>query len=283
MSVTPDIVDRSNARSSQRAVGLSGRELLVNLTLLLIAAIIVQMVYATVIRPRAESIIANVVANKTSTDRSDLRSVYVILHEYEPETVVILTLWSLAIIAQHGLAVARSRRLFDKTYINVDESHVVLPEDARAYGRPLEKLSTQEQEELLPRTLMVALNRFGATRSIQDTADAINDECQFEASRLDAQLSMIRFTVWAIPAVGFVGTVRGIGRALQDAQSALHGDISGVTLGLGVAFNSTLVALILCILVMFCLHQLQQAQDRLIINTRNYVTRRLLRNMRVFS
>ncbi len=54
-----------------------------------------------------------------------------------------------------------------------------------------------------------------------------------------------------------------------------------MTLGLGVAFNATLVALILCIVVMFCLHQLQQVQDRLILNTRNYVTRRLLRQMRV--
>ena len=264
------------------SVSFSGRELFFNLALLLVAAILVQMVYATAIRPRADVIIKQL-TDSESPERADLRSIYVILHEYEPETVVILTLWSLAIIAQQAMAVGRNRRLLEKAYVNVDESHVVLPEDARAYGRPIEKLPPEEQEMLLPRTLMVALNRFGATRSIQDTADAINDECEFEAARLDAQLSMIRFTVWAIPAVGFVGTVRGIGRALQDAQSALHGDISGVTLGLGVAFNATLVALILCILVMFFLHQLQQAQDRLILNTRNYVTRRLLRHMRVFA
>ena len=270
-------------RTPRPAANASGRELFVNLALLLVAAIIVQMVYATVIRPRAEVIIEQVSASQQTAERANLRSIYVILHEYEPETVVILTLWALVIIGRRGVDVARNRKLLDKSYISVDESRVVLPEDTRAHGRPLERLPPDEQEMLLPRLLSVALNRFGATRSIQDAAEAINDESEFESSRLDAQLSMVKFTAWAIPAIGFVGTVRGIGRALQDAQTALHGDISGVTLGLGVAFNSTLVALILSILVMFCLHQLQQVQDRLILDTRNYANRRLLRHMRVIG
>jgi biopolymer transport protein ExbB/TolQ len=157
----------------------------------------------------------------------------------------------------------------------------VLPEDARAYGRPIEQLDKEEQQSLFPRTLMMALNRFSATRSVQDTAEAVRDECELELSRLDAQLSMVRFTAWAIPAIGFVGTVRGIGVALQESQRAIQGDISGVTLGLGVTFNATLVALVLCIIVMFCLHQLQQAQDRLVLDTRTTVDRNLIRHMRV--
>jgi biopolymer transport protein ExbB/TolQ len=116
---------------------------------------------------------------------------------------------------------------------------------------------------------------------VQDAAEAVRAECENELDRLDAQLSMVRFTAWAIPAVGFVGTVRGIGRALQEAQGALRGDISGVTLGLGITFNATLTALIACIVVMFCLHQLQQAQDRLVLDARLYIDRRLIRNMRV--
>ena len=65
------------------------------------------------------------------------------------------------------------------------------------------------------------------------------------------------------------------------AQGALRGDISGVTLGLGITFNATLTALVSCIVVMFCLHQLQQAQDRLVLDARMYIDRRLIRNMRV--
>ena len=45
------------------------------------------------------------------------------------------------------------------------------------------------------------------------------------------------------PAIGFVGTVRGIGNSLQQAHKAVEGDVSGVVAGLGTSFNSTLVAL----------------------------------------
>jgi biopolymer transport protein ExbB/TolQ len=253
---------------------------------LVVAAILVQSLWATVIRPRAEAILAEpaVPASQVKAGapvRHNLRSPYVILKDYEQEIAVILGLWALALIGQQALAVARSRRLLERDYVGLPEGHVVLPDDARAYARPLEGLPREEQELLLPRALLVALNRFGATRSVQDSAEAVRAECENELDRLDAQLSMVRFTAWAIPAVGFVGTVRGIGRALQEAQGALHGDISGVTLGLGVTFNATLTALICCITVMFFLHQLQQAQDRLVLDARMYIDRRLIRNMRV--
>jgi biopolymer transport protein ExbB/TolQ len=287
-----------------------GREAVFSVAALLISAILIQTIYATVIRPRAEAILAepivpqeqvqpgspNAAAPGTSpetappttregvpaaTPTRNLRSVFVILKDYEQEVALILATWALCLIGYQASEVARNRQLLDKNYIELGEGHVVLPDDARAYGRPIESLPRDEQEMLLPRALMVALNRFGATRSVQDSAEAVRAECENELDRLDAQLSMVRFTAWAIPAVGFVGTVRGIGRALQEAQGALHGDISGVTLGLGVTFNATLTALVACIIVMFFLHQLQQAQDRLVLDARMYIDRRLIRNMRV--
>ena len=278
-----------------------GREALFSVAALLISAILIQTIYATVIRPRAAAILAEPAvapseaqagqpaqpgavapsAAPTAGPTRNLRSVFVILKDYEQEVALILALWALSLIGYQGGEVARNRRLLDKDYIDLGEGRVVLPDDARAYGRPIESLPRDEQEMLLPRALMVALNRFGATRSVQDSAEAVRAECEHELDRLDAQLSMVRFTAWAIPAVGFVGTVRGIGRALQEAQGALHGDISGVTLGLGVTFNATLTALVSCIVVMFFLHQLQQAQDRLVLDARMYIDRRLIRNMRV--
>jgi biopolymer transport protein ExbB/TolQ len=177
----------------------------------------------------------------------------------------------------------KDRKLLDRDYVRIADNQVVLPEDARVHSRPLEALPKDEQAGFLPRLLMVAYNRFGATRSVQDAAEAVRDECEFETASMDTKLSMVRFTAWAIPAVGFVGTVRGIGAALQEAQGAMGGDISGVTMGLGITFNATLTALVACIIVMFWMHQLQQYQDRLVLDSRTYVDRSLLRKMRVVS
>ena len=91
---------------------------------------------------------------------------------------------------------------------------------------------------------------------------------------------MIRYIAWAIPSIGFIGTVRGIGDALGQVYEAVEGDIAGVTASLGVAFNSTFIALLISILLMFLLHQLQLIQERLVLDTQHYCDQELLRNLR---
>ena len=126
-----------------------------------------------------------------------------------------------------------------------------------------------------------ALSRFTTTGSIPAVSDAVREQCDIEADRLDSELSMVRYISWAIPSIGFIGTVRGIGDALGQAYKAVEGDISGVTASLGVAFNSTFVALVLSIIIMFALHQLQLSQERLVLNTQRYIDRHLLRHLSV--
>ncbi len=258
-----------------------------SISALLLSVIIIHSIYTLVIRPRAEAVLnQRVTITNTSNVKQQvlqLRSVYVILKDHEQEFCIILMMWSLLLLARQAQDSRKARALLDREYVKIGEGQVVLPEDARVYSRPLESLPKAEQDRFLPRLLMVAYNRFGATRSVQDAAEAVRDECDFEVASMDTKLSMVRFTAWAIPAVGFVGTVRGIGAALQEAQGAMGGDISGVTMGLGITFNATLTALVCCIVVMFWMHQLQQFQDRLVLDSRTYVDRQLLRKLRVVN
>ena len=258
-----------------------------SISALLLSVIVMHSIWTLIIRPRAEAVLSQriTVTNSANVKAQviQLRSVYVILKDHEQELCVTLCMWSLLLLLRQAYITQKDRKLLDKDYVKIGEAQVVLPEDARVYSRPLEALPRAEQDGFLPRLLMVAYNRFGATRSVQDAAEAVRDECDFEAASMDTKLSMVRFTAWAIPAVGFVGTVRGIGAALQEAQGAMGGDISGVTMGLGITFNATLTALVSCIIVMFWMHQLQQFQDRLVLDARTYVDRQLLRKLRVVS
>jgi biopolymer transport protein ExbB/TolQ len=258
-----------------------------SISALLLSLIVMHSIWTLIIRPRAEAVLSQRTtitnSNNVKAQVIQLRSVYVILKDHEQELCVTLCMWSLLLLGRQAWLTQKDRKLLDRDYVKIGEAQVVLPEDARVYSRPLEALPREEQDGFLPRLLMVAYNRFGATRSVQDAAEAVRDECDFEAASMDTKLSMVRFTAWAIPAVGFVGTVRGIGAALQEAQGAMGGDISGVTMGLGITFNATLTALVSCIIVMFWMHQLQQYQDRLVLDSRTYVDRQLLRKLRVVS
>jgi len=249
---------------------------------LLLAVIVVHTVYVGLIRPQADAILEH---QKTLQDQGEnyapSRSLYVVLRDYEQETCFILMIWAIAIMGYKSRYIVKDRQLLQKDLINISSGMSVLPEDARELSRPLQALPEDERESLLPRALLTGLQRFGSTRNIQDVSSAIKEICESEADRLDSELAMVRYIAWAIPSIGFIGTVRGIGAALGQAHRAVEGDIAGVTASLGVAFNSTFAALVISIFVMFLMQQLQLLQERLVLDSQSYCDSKLMSFLKV--
>lgn len=249
---------------------------------LIIAIILVHTLYVMVVWPASDALLAEQRARQVAGESAELpRSIYIVLKDYEQESEIILALWAMAIMGLKLRETIEERRLLRHSLLEVTEGTSILPEDARKFARPLQALPEEQREYLPPRALLTALQRFGSTRSIQDAAAAVRDVCEVESDRLDSELSLVRYIIWAIPSIGFLGTVRGIGDALGQAQRAVEGDIVGVTVSLGVAFNSTLIALVVSMIIMFLMHQLQLLQERLVLDTQNYCDNNLIYHLQV--
>jgi len=257
-------------------------DFLYQLFALILSFILVHAVYVTIIRPNADALLEEQRREQAAGQLTEIkRSIHIVLKDYEQESCFVLALWVIAIMSLKTKTALHERKLLSLSLLDVTPGTSILPEDARTYSRTIQTLPDAEREYLLPRTLLAALQRFGSTRNIQDASTAIREICDTESDRLDSELSMVRYIIWAIPAIGFIGTVRGIGEALTQAQKAVQGDIVGVTIGLGVAFNSTLVALLLSIVIMFMMHQLQLLQERLVLDAQNYCDVNLIRHLQV--
>jgi biopolymer transport protein ExbB/TolQ len=247
---------------------------------LVVSILVVHAFYLLVVWPRSEAVLAHQAAQmQLDPAYVQERSIWVILRDYEQETEIILMLWALAVIAEKWIRLRRERRLLERELVPLSEGMKILPEDVREYSRHIQALPDPERDALLPRSFLAALHRFGATRSIADASASARGVFEGEVDRLDSELSLLRYIAWAIPAIGFIGTVRGIGDALAQAHRAMQGDLSGVTQGLGTAFNSTLVALLLSLILMFLLHHLQTDQERLVRDAESYVDEQLIRSL----
>lgn len=247
------------------------------LALLVGIAIAVQLAYSLVVLPRADAWTAaqrELVAS-TPGYRPE-RSFFVIIKDNEQKATIIIAAWATLLSFMQFGYTRQQRKLLDADLLRLPPGVVILPEDALDYTRRLEQLPGKERDFVVPRVLRAALNRFGTTRNVQDVSTTVHNTCESEMARLDSELSMLRFSVWATPALGFIGTVRGIGVALQGAELAMKGDTSAVTGGLGVSFNSTLIALTLCLMLMFLLHEIQLAQERFILDTERYADEQLV-------
>jgi biopolymer transport protein ExbB/TolQ len=257
-------------------------EFFVNVLSLIVTILIVHALYVSWITPTGDEIVAAEQARlKADPEYVPERSFFLVINAVEQEIEIIHFIWALLILGYKAVLIRRERRLLERELIHVPEGIKVLPEDAKDYARQLEALPPQDKSSLVVRALQRTLDRFSATRSIRDSAETSKAVCDSEADRLDSGLAMIRYIAWAIPAIGFIGTVRHIGDALLQAHKAVTGDITGVTSGLGIAFNATFVALMLTLILMFFLHQLQQAQEGFVHDTDHWIDQHLIRHMQV--
>ncbi len=255
-------------------------EFVFQLFALVIGAILVHAAYVAVVRPKASAVLleqkAAALADPNYASEPD---VWVILKDYEQELEIILMIWGCAIMGWKFRNLTRERQLFEAELVHIGEGESVLPEDARGHARQVEALPPESKEKLLPHLYLTALNRFRMTRGIQDVSDEVGRAAMSYGDRLDSDLALVRYIAWAIPSIGFVGTVRGIGQAMGQANRALEGDLSGVTESLGTAFNSTLVALLLSMVLMFLLYTLQQMQEKLVLDAQTRVGEKLVQNL----
>ena len=233
---------------------------------------VIHLIYVQVIRPRAEAAIeAARIAGQSAP-----REWTVILKDWEQEICLVLMIFCAIQILIRMWALASEQYLLGvDIFKEADEGSAPLAGTLDE----LEALPAEMSGTHLMGALKASLRRYRITGDVQNTSDAVQTSVEALGIRFEADNSMIRYIIWAIPSIGFVGTVRGIGQALSQADEALAGDIAGMTASLGTAFNSTLVALLASLLLMLLLHALQRAQDRRLVDIQAYCEEFLLKRI----
>lgn len=89
----------------------------------------------------------------------------------------------------------------------------------------------------------------GSAAGLDDQLRALSDA---DAMSLEGTYALLRFITWAIPILGFLGTVLGITDAISGVTpEMLEHSLSTVTDGLATAFDTTALALFLTMILMF--------------------------------
>jgi len=173
---------------------------------------------------------------------------------------------------------------------NVAQQYIKLPriglEPVSTGGQPVEDCQTliEQLDEALTRVGHSILgNRLlNALEYVRrkGSADGLDEELKYlaetDAIRLQEGNGLVRIIVWAIPIMGFLGTVIGITLALGGLSPQMLVDtpeqaMEGLLAGLSVAFDTTALALTLSILLMFCMFLTEQFESQIMamVDTRS--------------
>ncbi len=116
-----------------------------------------------------------------------------------------------------------------------------------------------------------ALEFFEVRQNVSHVSAMMTSQSAIDGSRIGGSYIMLRAFLWAIPLLGFIGTVVGLSHALSGMSFAnvedvgkIVGSINNVTSGLGTAFDATLLGLILAVLLNFPLNSLAKHEDEML-------------------
>lgn len=136
----------------------------------------------------------------------------------------------------------------------------------------LYKLPLQLRDSLMVNRIRKALELFEVRQNVPQVNAMMQSQSAIDGSRIGGSYIMLRAFLWAIPLLGFIGTVVGLSHAIgglnfgSDVQdvSKLMDSISAVTSGLGTAFDATLLGLILAVGLNFPLNSLTKHEDEML-------------------
>lgn len=140
-------------------------------------------------------------------------------------------------------------------------------EQARSLVDQLSALPGKLRQGYLPRRLREALESVCRNASADGLDADLKYLAEVDSARAQNGYALMRIIIWAIPILGFLGTVIGITLAIGHLNPKnLEASLDRVTLGLSVAFDATAVALVLSMTLMFGQFLVDRLVQRLLEN-----------------
>ena len=136
---------------------------------------------------------------------------------------------------------------------------------AKSWLESLAQLSSAQQASHLVRRLRELLTRQTQRGTSKHLADDLREISSRDADTAHDSLGLVRIIVWAIPMLGFLGTVIGITQTLggldfTDGAAA----VDRLKSGLYVAFDTTALGLVLSVVAIFVQFPVERSEQRLL-------------------
>jgi biopolymer transport protein ExbB/TolQ len=107
---------------------------------------------------------------------------------------------------------------------------------------------------------------------------------------LESSYSIIRGLIWAIPILGFIGTVLGLSKAIgnfgsvlvnSEGLETLKASLQDVTSGLSVAFDTTLIALIAALCIQLIMTAIKKKEESFLDDCKDYCHAYIISRLRL--
>ncbi len=186
--------------------------------------------------------------------------------------ITFMFLVGMASLVQKLIDILRQESLLRKGPLLESSGKIGDPESSQSFLETLKELPEVRRHDYHPsrlRNILAYVQRTGSTEGVEHEMRYLSDD---DALQAESSYGLVRMIIWAIPILGFLGTVIGIALAMGNlSPEDLEKSLPTVMAGLTIAFDTTALALALSIVLYFSQFftfrqesQLLQKVDRLV-------------------
>jgi len=211
---------------------------------------------------------------------------------YTPYVMVFFSYWAIAILVMKSSKLKLQRRALELSVVPEDTDFVLSVTTVQSVLRRLYDVSDDPRRFFVLNRILVALSNLRNLGRITDVGDILRARADHDESIVETSYNLVKSLVWAIPILGFIGTVEGLslaiggfGRVLSETQepAQLIDALKGVTGGLATAFETTLVALIAALIIQMAISMLKKQEEEFLNDCDEYCHQHIINRLRLSS
>ena len=212
---------------------------------------------------------------------------------WSQHVTVFLFFWCAGLLFQKWLNLRKQRRAMLIEALPSDMAEEITVRNLPEFHSHVMHFPKPLRNTYIVNRIRKALEYFYVRQSNPETTSMVTSLSDIDYAKANGSYSIVKLFLWAIPIMGFIGTVVGIGNAIMGfgavlGQSgggggggvdALMEPLMGVLKSLGVAFDTTLLALVYSIILAFPANSLQGDEEDLVAEVDQYCNDNLLKRL----
>lgn len=207
-----------------------------------------------------------------------------------PPFIVFFAAWALALLFIKSRKLAFQRKALRQEIVPSEHDFVL---SSGTVDEVIERIySTVDDPKyfLLFNRIVIALANLRNLGRVTDVDDILRSQASHDESSMETSYSLVRGFVWAIPVLGFIGTVIGLSEAiggfggvLETAEdvSEIKTSLQATTGGLSTAFQTTLQALVAALFIHMILTFLKKSEEEFLDACSEYCIRNIVNKLRI--
>ena len=175
-----------------------------------------------------------------------------------PYPTMFFFFWAVAILFLKERKLSLQTAALDLLAVPQQPDFVLTPQSARTVLDRIHALVDSTSHFILLNRVERALSNLHNMGNVSDVSQILKTQAEYDEEQMASSYTLVQGLAWAIPVLGFIGTVLGLSQAIAAFGGALQtgsdfallkGSLQAVTAGLATAFETTLVALVAALVI----------------------------------